>query len=274
METFTTQSADGLNLSGRIFTPPKTPKAVVSLVHGLGEHCGRYAPMADALNAQGFAVVAIDLRGHGVSDGKRGVCRRYESFREDLTSLLDKTRSLFPEIPHFLYGHSMGGGLVLNAVLTTGRAELRGVIASAPLISLAEPPPKFVTTLAKVLRKILPSTALSSAISGEKVSALPDAQTRYETDPLNHGYLGLGLAVDMIAGGHWVSEQAGQWDTPLLLMHARQDQLTAFSGSEAFAARAQNCTFIAFEDVEHEMHNDSARAEVYAAMIKFIKANI
>jgi len=277
---FTQSSADGTVLRGVIFDPPKAPKAVMSLVHGFGEHCGRYTPMADYLRDQDIAVVALDLRGHGRSEGKRGVCRDYGHLRADVSVLVKQSEQVFLDIPHILYGHSMGGALVLNYVLNQKLNEnskidnFAAIIASAPLLELSAPIPAPLKLIVEGLRKIAPELTLGQPISGAKVSTLPSEQAVYEQDPANHGRLGVGLAIDMVKGGHWVLEQARDWTLPLLLVHARQDQLTAFSASEAFANRAQNCEFIAFDNVEHEIHNDTSRADVYQAMRKFIHANI
>lgn len=274
MTDYEVKSADGTYVSGRIFHVD-APKAVVSLVHGFGEHCGRYAPMAEALNAQNIAVVAIDLRGHGRSDGKRGACKDYESYRQDLDALLSKTRDLYPDVPQFLFGHSMGGGLVLNHSLTRGTGGLKGVISQAPLILLPDPPPALFEKIVRGLAKLAPNMTLGNKLEAHKISSLKEEQDKYIADPLNHGALTAGLAVGMIDGGRWVLSQAGQWpDTPLLLMHAKEDQLTACAGTEAFASQASTCEFVSYEDVEHEIHNDTTRAQVYAKILSFIESQL
>ena len=114
MRSFETKNAaDGTVLRGHIWAAAK-PKAVMNLVHGFGEHSGRYADMAANLNAKGISVVTLDLRGHGQSDGARGYCPDYNLLLEDVDALLTKTRETYPDLPQILYGHSMGGGLVLN----------------------------------------------------------------------------------------------------------------------------------------------------------------
>jgi len=265
---------DGLTLLGRYFPPPKKPKAVMALVHGFGEHSGRYTDMAQYLAGAGIATIAIDLRGHGLSNGKRGVSHNYEHLRGDADALLKLARENYPALPLFLYGHSMGGGLVLHHTLKGGGGDVKGVIASAPLITLPKKPPVVMSWIAKFLRRVSPNSVMKNAIPGPMVSTLPEEQEKYEQDPLNHDQLGLGLADDIISGGQWVLDHAGDWTKPLLLMHARADKLTAFSGSESFASRAQNCTFIAFDDCEHEIHNDRSRDAVYKAMTDFIEALI
>ncbi|RKQ69015.1 alpha-beta hydrolase superfamily lysophospholipase [Litorimonas taeanensis] len=264
--------ADETKLVGRHWAVQK-PKAVMSLVHGLGEHSGRYESLAPDLVKAGVAVVAIDLRGHGQSDGKRGVCTDYALLRSDLQALLDTTRRLYPQRPHFLYGHSMGGGVVLDYGFTA-EADIMGIMASAPFILLPKSPPAILRGLAKVIAKIAPQATMRQPLSGDKISTLPVEQESYEADPLNHNQIGFGFAMDALAIGQSISDRAGLWSKPLLLMHAKEDQLTSFQGSESFAEAGRNIVFRAYENSEHEMHHDTPRAEVLSEMIAFINTQI
>lgn len=267
MIDFTTASKDGTDLAGRHW-PVDTPKAVVSLVHGFGEHCGRYAHMAAHLNASDIAVVALDLHGHGKTAGKRGVIRGYDNFRADLAALLTKTQSLYPQTPHILYGHSMGGGIVLDFGLS--HSDDLPIIASAPLIILTTPVPKPLRMIAKLMGKLNPAGAMKQPIDGTKVSGLPAEQDAYMADPLNHGTLGFRLAEAMVSTGETIAARAADWDRPLLLLHSKADQLTEFKGSAEFAKSAKQVAFHAFETSQHEMHNDAPRSEVYGLMTDFI----
>lgn len=274
MTPFETQNAaDGTALRGQVWAAD-TPKAVMSLVHGFGEHSGRYADMAAYLNSKNISVVALDLRGHGRSEGRRGYCPNYNNLLTDVDALLAKSRELYPGLPHFLYGHSMGGGLVLNHHLKSKSSDLIGIIASAPFIAPADKISGLQRAIVKLLGKIAPKLSLGNKIDGSKISRLPAEQEAYLSDPLNHGNLGVGLAIGMVEGGEWIMENAQNWNMPLLIVHAREDQLTDFTTSEAFAAKAQNCTFIPFEDCEHEIHNDCHRADVYEATADFIESHI
>ena len=263
--------ADSLTLYGRHW-PAQNPIAVMSLVHGLGEHSGRYEHMAKYLNSAGISVVAIDLRGHGRTESPRGVCRNYSDMSADLDTLLAKTKTLYPDLPHYLFGHSMGGGLVLHHGMTSSRSQLDGYLVSAPLILPKDPVPKPLRALANIIRRIMPNGGMPNIIAGEKISTLPAEQADYESDGLNHGRLGFGLAVGMLNTGEDVLVNAQNWDRPLCLWHAKGDQLTDFMASENFAQKAYNCEFTVFENVEHEMHNDTSRAAIYALMLKFIEA--
>lgn len=269
-----TLHSEGVDLHGAVLAAPENPRAVMSLVHGFGEHSGRYVGMADALSKHGIATVTIDLRGHGRSGGPQGELSSYDAFRSDLRALLGATREHFSGVPHILYGHSMGGGLVLNHLLHAPEDghDLYGVIASAPLLELADPPPKPAQWLLRGVQKIKPHMRLPNAVDGSKISTLPSEQAAYIHDPLNHGEMGLSLAMHLIDAGQFALKQAKDWDTPLLMLHSREDQLTDFTASQDFAARAQNCDFHPFETVAHEMHNDSSRDDVYALMADFILA--
>ena len=170
MMEFSLTSKDGTELFGRHWAV-ENPKAVMALVHGFGEHCGRYDHMASYLNAQGIAVVAADMRGHGKSAGKRGVVSAYDNFHEDLDALLTETRRLYTNTPLTLYGHSMGGGIVLDH--GSKQTNALPIIASAPLITLTDPIPKALRAFAKLMGKVLPKGALAQPIDGMKISTQP-----------------------------------------------------------------------------------------------------
>jgi len=267
MMEFSLTSKDGTELFGRHWAV-ENPKAVMALVHGFGEHCGRYDHMASYLNAQGIAVVAADMRGHGKSAGKRGVVSAYDNFHEDLDALLTETRRLYTNTPLTLYGHSMGGGIVLDH--GSKQTNALPIIASAPLITLTDPIPKALRAFAKLMGKVLPKGALAQPIDGMKISTLPDEQALYLNDPLNHGKMGFRLAEAMVATGEYLQEAAKDWDRPLFLFHSKADQLTGFDGSAKFAKHAKQVEFHPFEQVQHEMHNDTSRATVYKLMSEFI----
>ena len=275
MPHFETPSlADELMLHGRHW-PVDNPLAVVSLVHGFGEHCGRYEELAAELVANRIAVVGIDLRGHGKTIGPRGVAASYEHLHDDLKTLLKQTTSLYPAVPHFLFGHSMGGGLVLHHGLSVGDDDpLAGYLVSAPLIRIARRLPGVVRFAVKKLSSIFPKTTLPIPVSGKRISTIPMEQERYDNDPLNHNRLGLALAVGMIEAGEQLLSEASAWKKPLRLWHSKADKINDYDATSKFAASAENCQFTSFEAAEHEMHQDTTRAEVYQLMTQFILSSV
>lgn len=267
--TFQLTSGDGTKLFARHWTA-KHPHATLAVVHGFGEHSGRYADMASHLAQHGVQTVAIDLRGHGRSAGKRGIIRSFDDFRADLHALLTRARELHGENkgPLVLYGHSMGGGIVLDHGLKADPG-VAGIIASAPLVAPADPVPAPLRAVVSLAAKLMPNTSMKNVIPGDQISTLPQEQAEYERDALNHSRLGLKTAVEIIENGEALTKRASDWALPLLMVHATDDQLTDFVASQAFGAAAR-ADFRAFPDVEHELHNDTSRAAIYQAILDFI----
>ena len=254
--------------------PAKDPVAAVSLVHGFGEHCGRYEKLAQHLVANNIAVVGVDLRGHGQTPGPRGVVKNYDAIHGDVRTLIEETARLYAGLPHFLFGHSMGGGLVLHHGMTSESDSLAGYLVSAPLILLKRYVPAPVHFAAKAIRPILPNGTVPIPVSGKNISTIPEEQDIYDNDPLHHNRLGFGLAVGMVNAGKNVLKNAESWNKPLRLWHSKADRITAYEATERFASKASNCQFTAFENVQHEMHQDKTRAEVFDLMVEFIASKL
>ena len=250
----------------------ENPIAVVSLVHGLAEHCGRYTKLAEHLNNNGIDVVGVDLRGHGRTESPRGVARRYEDIAGDVETLVAETARLYPKLPRFLFGHSLGGGLVLHHGMAIEPNALAGYLVSAPLIIPKRPVPKVLRWLVKTMKFVMPNGTMPIPVSGEKISTIPEEQKLYDTDPLNHNKLGFGLADGMIANGEDLYAEADQWNKPLRMWHSKDDPITDFEASKYFAEEAENCEFTAFEKVRHEMHQDRSREAVYDLIVEFVRA--
>ncbi|HSR88425.1 MAG TPA: alpha/beta fold hydrolase, partial [Pontiella sp.] len=132
-------TSDGLKLFGQEWKPDGAIRAVVCLIHGLGEHSGRYDHMAKAFNRAGYAMIAFDLRGHGRSEGRRGHAPGYAALMSDIGKLLEETAGRYPKLPCFLYGHSLGGNLAIYYGLKK-HPDLAGIVASGPLLRLAYNP--------------------------------------------------------------------------------------------------------------------------------------
>lgn len=270
-------SKDGLRLHGRKWMPEGEIKALLMIVHGLGEHSGRYDHMAEYMNAQGIGVIAIDLHGHGLSADKngkkRGLCSSMNLMHGDVDGLIETGRLTAPDTPQFLMGHSMGGGIVLSYMLENSDAKLSGVIAQAPLIDSPDRPSNALISIMKFITKVAPNFRLKAKLEGHKISTLKSEQDKYKADPLNHLYLGGKLALAMFEAGDRISKGAENFPKlPLLLTHGTQDLLTDFGASQAFAKDA-GAKFIAYENSGHEVHNDLHRDKVYADLVDFILAN-
>jgi alpha-beta hydrolase superfamily lysophospholipase len=236
-------SKDGLALFARRWEPDTEPDAAICLIHGLGEHCGRYTHVAQALTGAGFAVLSFDLRGHGKSAGPRGHTPSSDAFVEDIDLLLQDAHRLFPGKPLFLYGHSLGGILVLYYSLRR-KPHLAGIATSPGLrTSLEEQPAKIIT--AKILGNLLPTMSLHTGLNPDEISHDPQVVQLYRTDPLVHDVASLGFAKNLLKAIAWTFAHASEFNPPLLLVHGTADRLAYPRGSEEFAQLVRgDCTQI------------------------------
>ena len=167
-QEWTLTSKDGLRLAARGWAV-ESPKGAVALVHGHGEHSMRYRHVADFFAANNLSTYAFDHRGHGISEGKRGHSPNYDSILGDVGDFVDQVKEKNRDLPIFVYGHSMGGNLVLNYGHNRP-AGVKGVVCSSPWIRLAFAPPKAKVILANVLESIYPSLTLSSGLDSRSLS--------------------------------------------------------------------------------------------------------
>jgi alpha-beta hydrolase superfamily lysophospholipase len=267
--SFEITASDGLVLRGKEWCP-ETATAVVGLVHGLGEHCARYDHVAEAFNARGYAVVGLDLRGHGCSDGRRGHARNFDLPMADISLLLEKAGERHPRLPLILYGHSLGGSLAIRFALQQ-RAKLDGLIATSPLLRLAHDPPGWKTGLLKLLNTLGIQGGIPSGLDDKALARDINVVRTYRNDPLTHNRITPAMAVGMIRAGEWNIEHAAQFACPLLLMHGDADRITSSDASKIFAGRAGgNCTLKIWEGGFHELHNEPEKRAVLAYMLDWL----
>lgn len=238
------------------------PKAVLVVVHGLGEYGGRYREFARYFSQYGYAVLAYDRRGHGRSGGKRGHTPSYEAFQEEINHLLGYAREQYPASPLFLYGHSMGGNLVLYNALQY-RPEVVGVVASAPWIALTNRPPVGKVIAGRLASRLFPAFTLPSGIDPRHLTHDTQAVEEYMNDPLVHDQISAATGTAMLDTGRWLSEYTGKTDLPILIMHGTDDQLTSPEASQAFTGRVKgDLTYVAWQDAYHELHHEPNKAEI------------
>jgi alpha-beta hydrolase superfamily lysophospholipase len=267
----TLKSKDGLTLAGRQWTPAAAPRGVVCLVHGIGEHVGRYAHVAAALNQAGYAMLGYDLRGHGRSEGPRGFTPSYDAYLDDIDLLMGEARTRFPDKPIFLYGHSLGGNLVLNYGLRR-KPVLAGVVASSPQLRLAFAPPAWKTTIGRLMLNLWPSMVMANGLDVQNLSHDSTVVRAYTSDPLVHDRVTPRLGIGAIDSGLWLLDHATEFTLPLLIFHGSQDRLTSPDASRAFASRVKgDCTFKLWDGLYHETHNEPEKAEVLGLMVRWIQ---
>lgn len=270
------KGSDKLGIYGRSWRPNSTPKAVICLIHGMGEHCSRYEHVADFFVSNNLAVMALDQRGHGKSEGKRGHVSSYDVLLDQIDLLLGEADQAFPNLPKIIYGHSMGGNLVINHSLR--RPDNLGVayIVSSPWLKLAFDPPSFQLKLGKMVKGLLPGFVQASKLDPATVARDPKVVEDYATDDLVHDKISVGFYFGVHEAGLWALENASKLTKPMLLMHAGGDLVTSPEASQQFAMRAGNklVKFKRWKDFYHEIHNDPDKQQVFDFTMEWLDKNV
>jgi alpha-beta hydrolase superfamily lysophospholipase len=242
--------------------PVTDARAVIGLIHGIGEHCRRYDHVSRFFTENGIAVLAYDRQGYGRSEGQRGHADKYAEYIDEIAHLLIECERRYPDRPAFLYGHSMGGHILLRYLIRR-HPNLSGAIISAPHISLAFKPNPLIVGLGKVMRQIMPTFSQENPLDTTQLSRNPDVKPAYDNDPLTHATLSSQTGIDVLENAAMLNAYSGGLHVPTLLMHGTADGITNYAGSLAFAKRnPENLTFKPWPGLYHELHNEPERAEV------------
>lgn len=258
-----TSKARGARLHGHRWMPDAAPKSVILLAHGLYEHLARYAHVAAHLTARGHAVYAIDHWGHGRSDGTRGFVPAFSVYADGMEGLLRHVEVEHPGVPLFLLGHSMGGLMAADHLLTH-QALYRGAVFSGPAFQPTKPPPRLTVWIGRFLSWIAPRVGVI-ALDSSAVSRDPAVVADYLADPLVHkGKIGARLGAEMLATMVHVQAHAGQIHLPLLVLHGEADRLAGVSGSRQFVASVGSADkgIKTYPGLFHEIFNEPEQADV------------
>lgn len=239
----------GLKLYYQGWYPEEPTQAMVLLVHGLGGHGGLFQHAVEYLVPQGYEVYALDLRGHGRSQGQRGHINSWREFREDLHAFVQHIRMARSCCPFILWGHSLGGTIVLDYVLRQGD-QVQGLIASAPALGKVGISPKKIL-IGRALSRIAPRFSMTLGDREKLASQTSAIVSAYFKDPLRHEVASARLASEFFATVDWIYRNASQLQIPLLLMHGMDDQVTLPEGSRAFFQR------VIYPDKEHREYPGS-----------------
>lgn len=265
------KNAEGLSLYAVDWTV-ENPVAVIALVHGQGEHIGRYAHVAKWYNEHGVALMGFDQQGYGKSEGIRGHADSLEVLLNDIGQFLEKTRERYPGKPLFLYGHSLGGGLALHFALRRNPV-IDGLIVTSPLIRLAFQPPALKILAGKILRRFMPTLTLPTGLAANFISHDTAVVKAYKTDPLVHDKLSAAAGIAILEMGEWLDHVSGTFSLPVLLMHGADDKITSAAATREFFNRATgNVTHHEWPGLWHETHNEPEKAQVFEYTLAWMKA--
>lgn len=259
-------SFDGMKLSGYLWEPEDKPKALINLVHGFGEYCDRYNHWAMKFTEKGFIVHAIDYRGHGKSDGRRGYVGSFDHYLNDVDILIKESKKLYPELPQFIYGHSLGGNIVTNYILKR-KNNFVGAVISSPWYQLAFDPSALSLLLARVIKRVFPKYTQNAKLDVKGLSHDQDLVNKYLTDPLVHEKISVRMFFEIYNAGQWVLNSPDKLNNSVLLQHGTGDSITSYKASKEFFEKAKSLgkdiEYKEWEGLYHELHNEVERDEIF-----------
>lgn len=239
----------------------ENPKAVVYLIHGIGEHAGRYDHVAKYLNDAGIALIGMDLRGHGRSPGKRGHIEERSVVRKDIDNFITLIKKKYPGAPLIHYGHSLGGNISLDYRLRGElSAEPKGYLITSPWVKLVRPIPEALQSVVRVASKVAPKATIAQSIENKMLGNLEminneaDSDLRHQKISLLTAIEGFDISKELITNS--VSDEFGGGKVPMLLMHGANDPICDVEGSRAISkGYGDICEYVEWDDYLHELHN-------------------
>jgi alpha-beta hydrolase superfamily lysophospholipase len=269
-------SADSLKLQVYDW-PLENPKAAILLIHGIGEHMGRYKHVGEALNAAGYAVAGLDHRGHGRSEGQpRAHVLDMDTYVDDLELLWEKIKAEYPGKPWFVLGHSMGG-LIATRFALRHQTEMRGLILSGPALAIHKVTPAPIIQLGKWIAQAAPGLLLVPQIGSKHLTHDPAVNQAYDDDPLNyHGRIRAGMADAFLKGEADVLQRAATLTLPLLLLHGEQDRVVAPIASRLLYEKVGSAdkTLKTYPNLKHEIFNDLEKEQVLSEVVAWLDAHL
>ena len=255
----------------RSWIPSKSQNKNILIVHGLGEHSGRYEDLANFLVKKKFGVFAVDLIGHGRSSGRRGHIKSFEEYLDTVELSLIYIRKKFLDIPIILFGHSLGGLISLKFLIDRESKEIDRSIISSPWIETKVKIPGFLLIIHKIFKNIFPSMQLHNNLITSHLSKDKDIVKKYEQDKLVHDRISLNLFSEILKTINEVLEKSSRIKNDILIYHGKDDMIISYEGSKKISNKIMNCKWILFENTYHEPHNDLEKSYVFKEIINFIK---
>ena len=267
---------DGLRLYWQRWRPD-APRAVLLLVHGLGEHSGRYAHVASWFAERGYACWALDCRGHGRSDGSRVHVDRFDEFLDDVAILRALARAQYPALPVCLVGHSQGGLVTLRSVLGEP-AGLAGAIVSSPLLGIhpASQPSALLANAAHVLSRVAPALRLKDKLDPNNLSRDPSVALAYEADPLVSHRVSSRSFVTLLGALADTHVRAPSLSLPTLVMAAGADRVVDSAATARFVEHAPRSlvTHVVWDGLYHEIFNEPEKGQVFRRMESWLEERL
>lgn len=264
-----------VNIYYQAWLPEGKVQAVLLIVHGLGEHSGRYGNVVNHFVPLGYAIYALDHIGHGKSEGKREFVQRFEDYTDTLTIFYKIIKESQADKPIFLLGHSMGG-LIATYYLLEHQEKFKGAVISAPAIKIGEGISPATITLSKILSVLAPNAG-TLALDARGISRDPQVVEAYVNDPLVfHGKTPARLAAELLKAMLRVNAELHKITLPFIVVQGSEDKLVDPGGAQLLYDRAssQDKTLKIYKGLYHEVFNEPERAQVLQDVEDWLTAHI
>jgi acylglycerol lipase len=264
-----------VNIYYQAWLPEGKVKAVILVVHGLGEHCGRYMNVVNHFVPLGYAVYGLDHIGHGKSEGRREFVERFEDFTDTLTIYYKMVKEWQRNEPIFLLGHSMGG-LIASYYLLDRQANFKGAVISAPSIKVSDNISRATIIMGKILSVLAPKMGLL-ALDTNAISRDPQVVTAYVNDPLVfHGKTPARLAAELLKAMQRITAEVDKITLPFIALQGGQDKLVDPAGAQMLYGRSgsKDKTLKVYEGLYHEVFNEPERGRVLKDVETWLEAHV
>ena len=265
------EGAGGLKLFSQSWRPEGTAQAVLAIVHGFGEHSGRYTNVVRHFVPRGYAVHGFDLRGHGRSPGQRGHINSWAEYREDVKAFLGHVARQEPGRPVFLLGHSLGSIIALDYALHHPQG-LSGLILSGLAVDPVGAATPLLVATARLMSRIWPTLSMGVKLDKGALSRIPEVVSEYIADPLVHGLGSARWGTECLDAIAWCKAHASRLQLPLLVVHGDSDRINTAAGARLVfeAARSQDKRLVLVPGGHHEPHNDLGREQTFQALEEYL----
>jgi alpha-beta hydrolase superfamily lysophospholipase len=267
------KGSQDVNLFFQVWDNPQA-KGTIIFTHGHGEHSESYHRLTKAFENDAWSFYGWDLRGHGRSDGRRGVAANFDLYCEDFKIFLEMVlkQDKVKKGPVILFCHSMGGLITLKTILRNPDFKFDGIVASAPLLGLALGVPAWKSSGAGLLNKLVPDITLSNEIENYMLTGDPDVIREFEQDTLRHTRMSPGVFLGMLESWEYVRLRANEVKMPFLLIVPEQDPVCSTADGKKFfeTISSKNKEIYIYPNAKHELINDVMRSTVFADIKKFL----
>jgi acylglycerol lipase len=258
------------NIYFQEWMPEQAPVAMIGILHGQSDHSSRFSHVAAFFTHHGYGVMAIDLIGHGRSEGKRGHVDRFDDYL-DLADELIRAMMEKSDKPIYLYGHSMGG-LIALAHASNRSGRIKGYIVTSPLLRLAFDPPAWRIKLGRMVMKLIPDLVQPATLDVGFISHSEEEQQKYKADKLVHGKITPAAFFGILDAGEALLKAPHAIHTPVLAIHGTGDKITDHTATRELAAGNPSwITHVEFSGLYHEIHNEPERDELFQTELSWIE---